>query len=488
MHTENRATYCPEDNKLRLYVGRVPRAEYDALRAEGWTSTPKQSEAGQGEFAATWTPERRDRALSYAEFIEDEDAGPEERAADRAERFGQYRENRIADATGHADRFEAGPAVFGFQDRARAMRAADRLDRVAGRAVDAWDKAEYWQRRTAGVIAHALHKSTPSVRMGRIKELEADLRRMTEGSAWHTHTALRLAYENQMLEAAGGRAGAVEMEPAGWILANAYPTGSHWRQIRKVNKSKASGRVVSVEAEDAFPSHRNHYGNAYPEGVTRKLVHKIDVERLAPECYRAPTDEERAAFAARRKAEKAAAPKKSLPPIINPTDADAERLQSIMNESNKRWYREPAQVARMTQAEYSARATGGSSAACETVEIVAGGRKSHANHTNPDFPTIARIRVMLSRRVVILTDKPQEPISAEQWTDPKPAAMAKLAGMVDLLDMAASSNRTQAETEEVERLARCCGLFYRLSMCQFGYTEAGRAWRNAIVKASEVRA
>ena len=35
------ATYSPEDDKLRLYVGRVPRDEYLALRAEGWTSTPK---------------------------------------------------------------------------------------------------------------------------------------------------------------------------------------------------------------------------------------------------------------------------------------------------------------------------------------------------------------------------------------------------------------------------------------------------------------
>lgn len=50
------ATYSPEDNKLRLYVGRVPRAEYEALRADGWTSTPKQGDfltmAGLGSFDA----------------------------------------------------------------------------------------------------------------------------------------------------------------------------------------------------------------------------------------------------------------------------------------------------------------------------------------------------------------------------------------------------------------------------------------------------
>lgn len=94
----NTATYCPEDNKLRLYVGRVPREEYLKLRADGWVALHKQREAGQGDFAATWTPSRRDTALQYADMIEDEDAGPEERAADRAERFGDYRDKRTTEA------------------------------------------------------------------------------------------------------------------------------------------------------------------------------------------------------------------------------------------------------------------------------------------------------------------------------------------------------------------------------------------------------
>lgn len=52
------ATYCPEDDKLRLYVGRVPRDEYDALRKAGFVSTPKQD----CDFAAPWTPNREDLA------------------------------------------------------------------------------------------------------------------------------------------------------------------------------------------------------------------------------------------------------------------------------------------------------------------------------------------------------------------------------------------------------------------------------------------
>lgn len=172
----HRATYCPEDNKLRLYVGRVPRDEYDALRAEGWQATPKQS----CDFAAPWTVDRKETAESYAGIIEDEDQSPEDRAADRAERFGGYRDARLSEATGHADRYEAGPAVHGYQSQARGERAAARHDRTGARAVDAWDRADYWTRRTAGVISHALHVSSPSVRMGRIKTLEADLRRAEE--------------------------------------------------------------------------------------------------------------------------------------------------------------------------------------------------------------------------------------------------------------------------------------------------------------------
>lgn len=196
---DHRATYTPEDNKLRLYVGRVPRDQYDALRAEGWTATPKQS----CDFAAVWTVDRKQTAISFAGIIEDEDQGPEDRAADRAERFAGYRDKRLDEATGHADRYDAGPQVHGYQSAARGERAAARHDRQAGRAVDAWSKAEYWTTRTAGVISHALHLSSPSVRMGRIKTLEAELRKAeADWTAWHARRA-------QIAEIAADPAGAV---------------------------------------------------------------------------------------------------------------------------------------------------------------------------------------------------------------------------------------------------------------------------------------
>lgn len=165
------ATYSAEDNKIRLYVGRVPRADYERLRAAGFVSTPKQD----CDFVATWTPAREDLArefLAEDEDIGDEDYSPQERAADRAERFGDYRDKRRAEAGGHADTFEAGPSAFGHQNRARAERQAMRHDRHRGRALSQWSKAEYWQQRTEGVIAHALYRSSARVRRGRILTLD----------------------------------------------------------------------------------------------------------------------------------------------------------------------------------------------------------------------------------------------------------------------------------------------------------------------------
>lgn len=169
------ATYCPEDNKIRIYCGRLERESYNFLRECGYKSTPKQDCA----FVAVWSLKAEDAALALiaeADDIGDEDYSPEERAADRAERFSGYREKRRAEAGALADRFDAGPSAFGYQNQGRSERAAARHDRVRTGALSQWSKAEYWQRRTAGVIGHALYKSSASVRRGRIIRLEDERR------------------------------------------------------------------------------------------------------------------------------------------------------------------------------------------------------------------------------------------------------------------------------------------------------------------------
>jgi len=505
LYNENHeATYCPEDNKLRLYVGRVPREEYEALRKQGWTSTPKQAEAGGCNFAAVWTPEREDTALAYAGIIGDEDQSPEDRAADRAERFGGYLDKRRAEAHDYADTYEAGPRAHGYQSKARAVRAADRHDRIADKAVNAWSKAEYWQRRTAGVIAHALYKSRPDVRMGRIKKIEADQRKAEKNageysalwtlwqkvkaetdpekalklatyaanigfggfdyqhprnadrpttSLWSLltderepitgheaaalwlegrrapddptsnsarmieHYKLRLAYENQMLEAQGGRAAFVEMEKGGWI-------GKH--QIHKVNKSPATGRVVSVTVLAKSSRRYDRNGEPYTEENPAPLVMaKLNVERLESEVYRPPTPEDIEALKATTRERKKAAPKK--PGLINPTLAEAQEIQKLWNEREaercSKWHStpEPSEVAVMTQAEYSARSKGTYSPA-GTIYIGEGGLPTHEQYRgNVARGAVCKLRQMSAgqfgraHRVVVISDKPQKKLPAAIW-------------------------------------------------------------------------
>lgn len=574
------ATYAPEDDKLRLYVGRVPRDEYNFLRAEGWTSTPKQSEAGQGEFSAVWTPAREATALHYAGFIGDEDTPPTERAADRAERFGGYMAKRAAEAGQHADSYDSQPSAHGFQSERKAERAAARHDRQGDKATDQWSKAEYWQRRTAGVIEHALHKSSPGVRMGRIKTLEAELRKsqkeiedaarhyrnMTKLAAledpeqktrlvlqyvgststwerylhpraatleseywrtnetslyslmtyeldpitgaeacalyfsdhgepkastqWSRHLELRLAYENQMLEAQGGRAAFVEMEPGGFV-------GNH--QITKVTRSTATGRVVSVEVEHM--SDTNQYGREWSDGKgPRMLKTLINIERMGSNIYRAPTDEERTAYAekvaAAKKATAQAAKEKAAAgtncPLINPTDEDAEQLQALWNDKATEcgWYQrnggKPSEVLRMTQAQYSAN-SGGSYAGASTVTVCEHGTK----HETRSGDTISRHSVFKIRatsngynadRVIVITDKPQKkiPWAAVKAARAKEPTIDSLRPRFDELNGLLKGRNgwlPDSKTDEYKLMqdARYVGLWFISSMSQFGWTGKGAA-------------
>lgn len=470
-----RATYSPEDNKLRLYIGRVPRPEYEKLRAEGWKALHKQREAGGGDFVATWTPQRRDTALAYAGIIEDEDMGPAERAADRAERFGGYRDKRLGEATDRADRYEAGPAAHGFQSQARAERAAARHDRIADRAGDAWSKADYWQRRTAGVIAHALHVSSPSVRMGRIKELESDIRRMEQNPDlypnWLPHTRLRLAYENQMLEAQGGRAGVVEIVPGGTFRGAV---------IAKVNKSNATGRVVSVHV--IGPAVQRYTYKASNVTGTKLALYQQDVERASPESYQPPTAESLAKLAEFEQARKDAAKKRKAEvgtcPLVNPTDEDAEKLQAMFNARPVFREDKPSAVIRMTQEQFSAR-IGGS---CDTVVICETGLPHRTRYgqalTRSD---VYKVRVCSggynqTRRVVILTDKPQKPlpwaaVEAARAKHPTPETVRpQMAELVPLIGASFVPGFTQ-----LMRDAEYVGWVNLTSLSQVSWTDEGHA-------------
>lgn len=464
------ATYSPEDDKIRLYFNgvRIPRDEWDRLKAAGFSWTMKQA----SDMVAHWSPEREDLALEYAPEIEDEDQPRAERAAERAERFTGYLDKREGEAQQAADAHASGPAVHAHQSERRAEIEARKHDRKASEALTQWSKAEYWQRRTAGVIAHAMYQERADVRYRRIKGLESELRiaeaditprKVIEGAehverycgaeyvakghdcvgifglgrAAHPrsfckatgvvpserytrimdHLRLRIAYEKQMLAAQGGTmADIVEMEPGGFY-------GN--MQIQKVTKDRA-GLVSKVYFIGPHP---------YKEGV--QSLHAISAERMKPGSYRAPTDAERAAFVAAQKAAKASKPK--APPLLNPTMADALKLQTAWNEARAQSRRESHtrqgygannaacadEIAKvlavspreMTQEQYTARS--GDYGPCNTLEIAADWQDVRRGHLRREGCAF-RVRVMSASsdgfyaapHVVIITDKPQAALPA----------------------------------------------------------------------------
>lgn len=519
------ATYSPEDNKLRLYpLSRLSNELYQRVKAAGFKWAPKQKLF----VAPGWTPNREDLLLELCGEIGDEDYSPEERAADRAERFSGYRDKRRAEAGGLADTFDAGPSAFGHQNRQRAERQAARHDRYRVRAVSQWSKAEYWQQRTEGVISHSLYKSSPEVRRSRILTLEAELRAAVANytpahnppqyidqtaigdsessrhvwcgpkgrggywvkveslprlqakyARWVAHYEMRLNYERAMLGAEGGSAAELDMEPGGWL-------GSH--QIQKVNRSPVTGRVVSVQVLAPTRCHCDRKGKPYGEDNPRPLsLHTINVERFGDNVYRAPTDEERAAFSAQVAADKAAAKasKPKAPPLINPTDEDAERLQAIWNRhAVERGHKgEPATVRRMTQAEYSA-ASKGSYAHCTTTDVSENLRKPWRDE---DREIVFKVRASVNgfsmtagSRVIVITDKPQKPIpweDVEAARKRQPTADKMFHRLGEIADVLRLNWKPERGTPQAELLtdAIYAGLAWSSSMTQYGWTERGAA-------------
>lgn len=504
------ATYCPEDNKLRLYpFARLSSEDFTRVKSAGFKWAPKQ-----GLFVApAWTPNREDMLLDLCGDVADEDMSPEERAADRAERFSEYRDKRRGEAGARADTFENGPEVFGHQNQARAERQANRHDRHRKHALSAWSKAEYWQTRTQGVIANALYKSSPAVRRGRVLKIEAELRKLqkeneeyaaryagwqkvptlegadvvcSEDSAtwtpayrlaytlanagglgwhykhprtgkessiyhhltdsqdaitareasqiwlagkdepgeegtnrdrWEKHLTLRIAYELQMIGEEGGLASEREIVPGGFF-------GRH--QVQKVNKSPATGRVVSVGL--LAP----HHWRKNPDGTPLVLVRSFNIERLSADSYRAPTPEELQAFnevkTEKKKEQTAKRKENPAPKLINPTLEEAEKLQDLWNKRAKAKYDtkktsyckefdEFRQVIKGTQASYS-EASKGTYARYETRTLYADGTLDRVGRSNPSQP-ICKIRVKQAggwdapESVVVLTDKPGKPLGLD---------------------------------------------------------------------------
>ncbi|EDX7993150.1 DUF3560 domain-containing protein [Salmonella enterica subsp. enterica serovar Saintpaul] len=130
-----RATYSPDDNKLRLYAAlRLDDETYQKIHAVGFRWAPKQELF----VAPAWTPAREDVLLSLAGDIEDDDNTLFDRQEQRADRFSGYSEKR---------------------------------------AVMLFERAEYWEEQAHASLRLAKYKERPDVRYRRIRKIEADKRK-----------------------------------------------------------------------------------------------------------------------------------------------------------------------------------------------------------------------------------------------------------------------------------------------------------------------
>jgi phospholipid N-methyltransferase len=175
------ASYDPSDDKLRIRASaRLDAETYARVKAAGFGWAPKQDL-----FYAVWTPAREDLALELAGDIEDESTSLEERAAQRAERFEEYRGKRAKDAeraragvAAIADGIPLGqPILVGHHSERHARRDAERIENGMRKAVQMWETSTYWKSRAAASLAHASRHEVPAVRARRIKTLEADQRK-----------------------------------------------------------------------------------------------------------------------------------------------------------------------------------------------------------------------------------------------------------------------------------------------------------------------
>jgi len=174
------ATYGPDDDKLRIYCGRVSRELYDALKGLGFGRAPKQ-----GCFFQVWSPAREDAALALCGEIGDEDSTLFDRAEERSARFATYSgnaEKRAEQAIKAGDDAVGGipfgqPILVGHYSEKRHRKAVERAQAAADRTVKEFDRRDYWAYRARAVKRHAERTFDRGVVLRRVKKLEAERRK-----------------------------------------------------------------------------------------------------------------------------------------------------------------------------------------------------------------------------------------------------------------------------------------------------------------------
>lgn len=274
------ATYSPEDNKLRLYASsRLDKETYARVKAAGFSWAPKQELF----VAPMWTPQREDLLMELAGEIGDEDTSLVDRAAERADRFEEYRERRSADAAAAHKSVEricdgiplGQPILVGHHSERHARKDAERIENGMRKAVKMWETARYWQSRAAGAISAAKYKERPDVRARRIKALEADLR--SEIASFTPHDGRHIM---QTRWNAGG-----DDKPEPHAFVGPKGRGAHWVPVASLPAIKAQAQRWIQHLENRLVYERAMLAE---DGASHLLEPKPRPKQL-PLCnYRAP--------------------------------------------------------------------------------------------------------------------------------------------------------------------------------------------------------
>lgn len=175
-----KATYSPEDNKLRLYAEvRIDSEDWQAMKNNGWKWAPKQEL-----FFSFWSVNNEDFCTAIAGDIMPEEMTMVERAELKADRLLILAKKRSSQCLGYQQaandlmqRIDTNqPILTGHHSQRKAEKTELQVKRNIEKAQETSDAVTYWVWRAQGVISHADHKNSTRTIYNRIKTLLKDLR------------------------------------------------------------------------------------------------------------------------------------------------------------------------------------------------------------------------------------------------------------------------------------------------------------------------
>lgn len=195
MSVFTKATYSPEDNKLRLYATeRLERDLYLRVKDAGFSFAHKQELF----VAPRWTVEREDLCLEFVSEITYEESTIYERAQAKIERLEDLSERRFNEANAYLlaanslmSSISNQPVLSGHHSMRKTMKNNEKAEKAEERSEVLLSSANYWLYRATGVERHCNMKNSSRTRYGRIANLLKELR-LVQRALNHAHICHRM--------------------------------------------------------------------------------------------------------------------------------------------------------------------------------------------------------------------------------------------------------------------------------------------------------